>query len=58
MEGQTNFTMRIHVDTLKKLRYVAKYDSRSASGQIMYLIHQCIREFEEEQGKIDLSDND
>ncbi len=39
-----------------KLRYIAKYEGRSANGQILYLIRQCIREFEEKNGEIDLTD--
>lgn len=37
-----------------KLRYIAKYEGRSSNGQIIYLIRQCIREFEEENGEIKL----
>ncbi len=35
-----------------KLRYIAKFEGRSANGQILYLIRQCIREFEEREGTI------
>lgn len=35
-----------------KLRYIAKYEGRSANGQIVYLIRQCIREFETREGEI------
>ena len=35
-----------------KLHYIAKYEGRSANGQILYLIRQCIREFEEKHGEI------
>lgn len=37
----------------RKLHYIAKYEGRSANGQIIYLIRKCIREFEEENGKIE-----
>ena len=37
-----------------KLRYIAKYEGRSANGQIIYLIRQCIKAFEEENGEIKL----
>lgn len=40
-----------------KLHYIAKYEGRSANGQVLYLIRQCIREFEEKDGKIDLPDD-
>lgn len=35
-----------------KLHYIAKYEGRSGNGQILYLIRQCIRDFEEKQGPI------
>lgn len=37
-----------------KLRYVAKYEGRSANGQILYLLRQCIKQFEEKEGVIEL----
>ena len=37
-----------------KLHYIAKYEGRSANGQILYLIRQCIRDFEERNGEIQL----
>ena len=36
----------------RKLHYIAKYEGRSANGQILYLIRQCIRDFEEKNGEI------
>lgn len=50
--------IRIDAETLKKFHYVAKYDDRSASGQIMYLINKNIRDFEEAHGKILLNNQD
>ena len=35
-----------------KIQYVAAYEGRSMSGQILYLIQSCIREFEKEHGPI------
>lgn len=35
-----------------KLQYIAAYEGRSMSGQILYLINTCIREFEKEHGPI------
>ncbi len=37
-----------------KLKYIAKYEGRSANGQILYLIRQCIKEFEAENGAIEI----
>lgn len=53
-----HISIRIDDDVLRKFHYVAKYEDRSASGQIMFLINTCIREFEREHGEIDLSADD
>ena len=45
MKKQKHISIRIDEDILKKFHYVSKYNGRSASGQIMYLINQCIRDF-------------
>ena len=37
-----------------KLKFIAKYEDRSVNGQIIYLVRQCIRDFEERNGKIEL----
>lgn len=50
-----HISIRIDEDILQKFHYVAKYEDRSASGQIMFLINSCIREFEEKHGKIEIS---
>ena len=52
MKKQKHISIRIDADVLEKFHYVAKYDDRSASGQIMYLINNCIRTFEEKHGTI------
>ena len=35
-----------------KLKYIAQYEGRSANGQIVYLLRQCIRDFEAKEGLI------
>ena len=35
-----------------KIKQIAKFEGRSVNGQILYLIRQCIREYEEREGKI------
>ena len=57
MKNQKHISIRIEEDILKKFHYVSRYNGRSASGQIMYLINQCIRDFEKEHGKIELEEN-
>lgn len=57
MNKNKHISIRIDEDVLLKFHYVAKYEDRSASGQIMYLINNCIRDFENKYGKIELPDN-
>ncbi len=40
-------------ETHHKLHYVAKYEGRSASAHILYLIRQDILAFEQQHGKIE-----
>lgn len=56
MKKSKHISIRIDEETLKKFHCVAKYDDRSASGQIMYLINKNIRDFEERHGQIVLPD--
>ena len=54
MRNKSNKPLGIEVDPELhgKLHYIARYEGRSANGQILYLIRQCIREFEQENGTI------
>ena len=58
MRNKNNKHLGIEVDhTLHgKLHYIAKYEDRSSNGQILYLIRNCIREFEEKHGEIVLEE--
>ena len=49
-----NFTTRIDEELLEKLRYVATYDGRTVNNKINMLIRDCVKQFEEEHGKIEL----
>ena len=55
MRNKNNKHLGIEVDPElhRKLHYIAKYEGRSANGQILYLIRQCIKEFEKENGVIE-----
>lgn len=57
LKKNKHLSIRIDEDILQKFHYVSKYEDRSASGQIMFLINSCIRDFEEKHGKIELSDD-
>lgn len=39
-----------------KLKYIAKYEGRSVNGQVLYLIRRCIKDFEEMEGPIPMSE--
>ena len=47
-----SLSIRIDDEMLDKLHYVADYEARSANGQIIVLIRECIEKFEEKHGKI------
>ena len=42
-----SLSIRIDDEMLDKLHYVADYEARSANGQIIVLIRECIEKFEE-----------
>lgn len=54
MRNKKNKHLGIEIDPELhyKLHYIAKYEGRSGNGQVLYLIRQCIRDFESEQGEI------
>ena len=55
MRNKNNKHLGIEVDPElhRKLHYIAKYEGRSANGQILYLIRQCIRDFEAQAGRME-----
>ena len=54
MRNKNNKHLGIEIDPQLhyKLHYISKYEGRSANGQILYLIRQCIKEFESAEGEI------
>lgn len=48
------FTLRIDAELLKKFRFVADYNARSANRELEVLMKKHIAEFEKENGKITL----
>lgn len=50
------FTIRIDPLMLKKFRYIAEYNARSANREAETLIKNHIENFEKEHGKIILDD--
>ena len=47
-------SIRIDEEMLDKLHYVADYEARSANSQINILIRDCIEQYEEKHGKIEI----
>lgn len=47
-----SFGVRIPDDLLKKVKYIAEYESRSVSGMIRYCMWTYVEAFEAEHGKI------
>lgn len=54
MRNKNNKHLGIEIDPQLhyKLHYISKYEGRSANGQILYLIRQCIKDFEKSEGEI------
>ena len=48
-----SISIRIDEEMLNKLHVVADYEGRSANGQILVLIRDCIQAYEKEHGKIE-----
>lgn len=46
-------SIRIEEEMLKKIGYVADYEGRSVNSQILVLVRECIRRFEQEHGAIE-----
>lgn len=56
MKERTHLSIRMDAKLHDKFQYVASYEGRSMSGQILYLIQTCIREFEKEHGPIQIDE--
>lgn len=59
MRNKENKHLGIEIDPElhRKLKSVAKYEGRSINGQVLYLVRQCIKEFEAENGIIEAADS-
>lgn len=52
MNKQKHLSIRCDSDILNKFYYVSKYNGRSGSGQILYMIRSAVEAFEKEHGTI------
>ena len=44
--------IEIEPDLHSKIKYIAKYEDRSINGQVIYLLRECVRNFEAKHGEI------
>lgn len=50
------FTFHLDEDLLRKVKIIAKAETRSASNLLEYLCKKCIREYETEHGEINITE--
>lgn len=53
MAGQAHFSVRMDRQLHDKFQSAAAYEGRSMSGQILHLINQYLKQFEQEHGPIE-----
>jgi len=54
-KNEKHLSLRIEERLLRQFECVAKYDDRSMNWMLLSLIRKCVAEFEEKNGKIDLT---
>ena len=52
MADKTHLSIRMDAVLHDKFKYVAGADGRSMSGEILYLIQKCVRDYEKQYGPI------
>ena len=57
IDKSKHLSFRFDSETHYKFYYIAAYEGRSGTAQLLYLIQKCIREFEQENGPIPLPEN-
>ncbi len=50
--------LRINTETHAKFFFIARFEGRTGNAQILYLIQNCIKEFEREYGPITVETGD
>lgn len=56
MKKDKHLGIRVDKELHYKLHYISRYEGRSGNAQILYLIRQCIAEFEKTHGEIEADD--
>lgn len=52
MSDRTHLSIRMDTQLHDKFQYVAEYEGRSMSKQVLQLIQACVHNFEQEHGPI------
>lgn len=58
MNDKAYLSIRMDRQLHDKFQSIAAYEGRSMSGQILYLVNQCVREFEKKNGPIEPMDQE
>ena len=58
MEKDKHLGLHIDRELHYKLQYVSKYDGRSVSGEVLYLLRRYIADFESQHGEIVLPNDE
>ena len=58
MKDKSHLSIRMNSELHDKFQYVASYEGRSMSKQILYLLNKCVHDFEREHGPIELPEED
>jgi hypothetical protein len=54
---KSHLSIRMDGELHDKFQYVAQYEGRSMSQQILFLLNRCVRDFEREHGAIELPED-
>ncbi len=57
VNDKTHLSIRMNSELHDKFQYVAAYEGRSMSGQIIYLLNKCVKDFERANGPIELPED-
>ena len=58
MKREKHIGFRIENELHGKMAYIAEYEGRSLTGQMIHLMQKCVRDFEREHGPIELPKED
>ncbi len=53
MRREKHIGFRIDNELKQKMSYIAEYEGRSLTWQMVHLMQDCVRRFEKEHGRID-----